>query len=454
MKKKILFVFVWDEYIRNFFENKLVQKLKKKFPIKFVLEKKNIFKYQHFEKNKDCLGTFDYSIKQIKDFNLLNWSNSIINENLSSTFKFQNKGIFLNVKFRYFGESFIKSIIYFIPRIFLKFFKFKDYFIFKFKNNNNYLKKKYFIKYEDRPILRDIKKYNPNLIVFPTRGNHAFLLEIATNFQNKTLLMCDNWDNPSSKSYIEPKPKFISVWGLQSKLHAINCNNYKTKNVKILGTPKYEIFYKNKNKDLKSYFKFKYFLVLESWIYDGIQEILIELNKIISSNKIFEDYKVVFRPHPHRSHSKKYDISSLRHVMIDPNINIDENSKVDGRIRTKLSYYPSLIRNSELVISGPTTMVLESCMFYKKIILIGLNSKNYFNHRNTLKNMIHLKELNRFPNLIVNRDIKDLNDQILKIFQKKKKYKKKDIDNTLNFFLTKKSEKYSKNLELCFKEIT
>ena len=68
--------------------------------------------------------------------------------------------------------------------------------------------------------------------------------------------------------------------------------------------------------------------------------------------------------------------------------------------------------------------------------------------------MIHLKELNRFPNLIVNRDIKDLNDQILKIFQKKKKYKKKDIDNTLNFFLTKKSEKYSKNLELCFKEIT
>ena len=290
--------------------------------------------------------------------------------------------------------------------------------------------------------------------MFPTRGNHAFLLEIATNFQNKTLLMCDNWDNPSSKSYIEPKPKFISVWGLQSKLHAINCNNYKTKNVKILGTPKYEIFYKNKNKDLKSYFKFKYFLVLESWIYDGIQEILIELNKIISSNKIFEDYKVVFRPHPHRSHSKKYDISSLRHVMIDPNINIDENSKVDGRIRTKLSYYPSLIRNSELVISGPTTMVLESCMFYKKIILIGLNSKNYFNHRNTLKNMIHLKELNRFPNLIVNRDIKDLNDQILKIFQKKKKYKKKDIDNTLNFFLTKKSEKYSKNLELCFKEIT
>lgn len=457
MKKKILFIFVSDEYIRNFYENGIIQKLKKKFHIKFVLEKSNIFKYKHFQNHKDCLGIFNYSKKQVKDFNLFMWSNSIINEKLSKTFRFQNKAIFLDVNFRFFGETIIRSFLFLIPRIFIKLLKLKNYYLIKLKDNNNEIKNKYLNKYSENPIIRTVKNFNPDLIAFPQRGNHTGLFEISNNFRHKTLLMCDNWDNPSSKSYIEPKPKFISVWGKQSKTHAINCNKYKSKNVKVLGTPKYEIFFKNKNKTLKSYFKFKYFLVLESWIYDGMQEALSELNEIISTNDDFKKYKVVFRPYPHRqgmrAHSKKYDISSLKNVIIDPDVKIDENLIVDGRFRTKLSYYPSLIKNAELIVSGPTTMVLESCMFYKKIILIALDGPNYFNHKNTLNNMIHFKGLSKFPNLVVNNDIKDLNSQILNLIHNKKKYKKKEIDKILDFFLTKKAANYSKNLELCFKEL-
>ena len=98
-------------------------------------------------------------------------------------------------------------------------------------------------------------------------------------------------------------------------------------------------------------------------------------------------------------------------------------------------------------------MVLESCMFYKKIILIALDGPNYLNHKNTLNNMIHFKGLNKFPNLVVNNDIKDLNSQILNLIHNKKNYKKKEIDKILDFFLTKKAANYSKNLELCFKEL-
>ena len=32
---------------------------------------------------------------QIKDFNIINWSNSIVNEHLSKTFEFENKGILM-----------------------------------------------------------------------------------------------------------------------------------------------------------------------------------------------------------------------------------------------------------------------------------------------------------------------------------------------------------------------
>lgn len=67
--------------------------------------------------------------------------------------------------------------------------------------------------------------------------------------------------------------------------------------------------------------------------------------------------------------------------------------------------------------------------------------------------MIHFKGLNKFPNLVVNNDIKDLNSQILNLIHNKKNYKKKEIDKILDFFLTKKAANYSKNLELCFKEL-
>ena len=453
-KKKILFIFVSDEYLRNFHENKVVQNLKKNFKIAFALEKKSIFKYKHFQRHKDCIGSFEFSKEQIKDFNLLNWSNSIINENLSKTFRFQNKGIYLKVNLKYFGESFIKSIFFFLPRIYLKFIKLKNYYLFKLIKNNSSIKQKYLKKYNNNKIVEIVQNYKPDLIAFPNRGNHPALFAITNNFKHKTLLMCDNWDNPSSKSYIDPKPKFITVWGKQSMSHAIQCNNYKKKEIQIIGTPKYETFYRNKTKNLKSYFKFKYFLVLESWIYDGVQETLCELNEIISKNKIFENYKVVFRPHPHRSHSKTYDISKLKNVIFDPDVQIDKNSKVDGRVRTNLSYYPSLIKNAELVISGPTTMILEACMFYKKIILIGLKSKNFFNHRNTLNNMIHLKELNRFPNLLINKNIGDLSSQVLRFMRTKRIYSKKEINKTLGYFLTNKSVNYNKNLLSCFRKLT
>ena len=59
--------------------------------------------------------------------------------------------------------------------------------------------------------------------------------------------MCDNWDNPSSKSYIDPKPKFITVWGKQSMSHAIQVIIIK-KEIQIIGTPKYETFTETKQK--------------------------------------------------------------------------------------------------------------------------------------------------------------------------------------------------------------
>ena len=453
MKKKIVFVLVSDEYVRNFIETGVIKKLKKKFDIKFIFDTANINKYKNLITHKDCISKFSYKEKQIKDFNNLNWSNSIINEKRSKTFKFQNIGIFLNVEFIYPGEGILKSFFKFIPRLIIKLNKLITYYKFKYLKNNDKLKKYYLNKYDKQPFIENLKNYNPDLIIFPSRGNHAGLFEITNNCDYDVLLLCDNWDNPSSKSYLDPKPKFISVWGEQSRTHAITCNQYNNKNIKLLGSPKYVSFYKKRHKKLKKYFKFKYFLVLESWIHDGIQDTLFELNKIISYNVEFQNYKIVFRPHPNPSHKKKYDLSKLEHVIIDPDIKIKTNLKIDGRVKTNLDYYPSLIKNAEIVICGPTTMLLEACIFYKKIILIGIEGKNFFNHKNCINDMEHLKHTKYLPNLIVNKDLKSLNNQIMKIFVNKTKINEKTIDKKIDFFLTKNSIDYYTNFESCIKNL-
>lgn len=454
MKYKILFVFVSDEFLRNFHENKIFEKLKKIYDVKFILQKKDIYKFSYLKKNKDCLGLFDYSKKQIKQFNLLNWSNSIIKEKLSKTFKYQNNGIFLKTFFKYPNESIWNTIINFFPRIIIQVNKYRFFLILKFSRKNEHLKKKYLKDFKKKNYINSIKIYNPNLIIFPTRGNHPALFEISKYFKEKTLLMCDNWDNPSSKSYLDPKPKFISVWGNQSVEHAKKCNNFKNKNISILGTSKYENFFKKKNQNIKSHFDFKYILFLGSWIYDGLNETLKKLDEIISINSNLKNYKIVFRPHPFLAHNRKYDISQLKNIIVDPDIKIDKNSILYSKVVTNLNYYPSLIKNADLIICGPTTMVLESCIFYKKTILLGIDGKNFFNHKNTLNNMIHLKSLNKFPNLIINENLDDLNSQIQKIMKIKiNKKLKKNINNHLNYYLTDNAKNYFYNFNKCIKRL-
>jgi len=454
MKKKILFFLVYDEYERNFVKTGIIKDLKKKFNVSLIFYENDVSK----KKLKNSLFNFKYSRDQIYKFNLLNWSASINNEDKSTSFKFQNVGIFLKVHFIYPNEKKLSTIINFIPRILIKILKLFNYFKYKYLTSNNTLLKRYKRKFPPNSKIKDaIKKINPDLIVFPTKGNHPALLDVmrSKKVKSKVFLLCDNWDNPSSKFYLPPKVEFISVWGKQGKKHAIKCNNFVSKNIEILGTPKYSNFIKNKNIKLKSHFNFRYFLFLESWVHDGLQDALSELNDIISKNKDFNGYKIIFRTHPHRRDPRRFNIKNLKNVIMDPNIKANyENNIRDNRALTDLNYYPPLLQNSDLIVCGPTTMLIESAMYYKKTILLATKGKEYFNHKNCYEKMLHLKEVSKFPLLRVTKSLTDLDRDIKNLMKVKinKNIKLKN-DNILEYFLTSKTLSYSKNLKISLQKI-
>ena len=148
---------------------------------------------------------------------------------------------------------------------------------------------------------------------------------------------------------------------------------------------------------------------------------------------------------------QKINIQKYSHVLIDPQIAKnylkDDNST---KFQPDISYYPSLIKNADLVITGPTSMVIESTIFYKKTLLLGFNDEECSYH-DELSNYVHLEKLETLENLIVSKNLNYLKDDIYKLLNKK--INKKNVDKKRDFYLFNSRIGYSKNLKLIVDKI-
>ena len=90
------------------------------------------------------------------------------------------------------------------------------------------------------------KNINPDIIVYPAKSSDpevVYVQKTAKHLGCKSLILTDNWDNASSKNIYWHLPDYITVWGEQSKEHAVNIQGFQDKNVYIMGTPRYESYY-------------------------------------------------------------------------------------------------------------------------------------------------------------------------------------------------------------------
>jgi len=255
----------------------------------------------------------------------------------------------------------------------------------------------------------------------------------------------------SSRIHTDPKADHYLVWGEQSKTFAQKYQGIDKSKINLIGYARFNNYFQKRNELVKSYFKFNYALFMEGF---GIQEDLnFFFTKIDYEIGKLKNFKLIYRPHPWRKNQKNIDLENFKNIILDPQLEYFYKKKMSHTsIQPDLNYYPSLIKNSSFIIAAPSTMVIESTIFYKPIVLLAYDEKSKFGNYSYLKNIEHFNGIEKFPNVIICKNINNLN-QIFKRILNMRTFNKKNIDFLRNYYLYNNNIDFPTRLEIFIKKI-
>jgi len=460
MKKKIV-ICLTSNYYKKYFDFDAFNILEKKYDVTYLLNKKN-FNLKIPQKKKFAhYKTTDYSdIKYMRFIHL----SMIVNKNKSKTFQYQFRRWYPNFK-DFFQQSMqnnfetkrYSNYFFFIlftiinylrkplfRRLRIKFLSFQLIF--------NFYKKNIIDKYPiDLNIYSVIKKINPDLILYPS---HCFepetikLTKISKKIGSKIIFIIDNWDNLSSKTVFLENPDAITVWGKQSAIHANKIHKIKKKNIFLLGSPKFDYYFKIQKNKFKKIFNFDYVLFLGILQpYNEIAALKVIDVEISSNPELYRNLKLVYRPHPGREYliHKAYR-EKFKNIIFDPrmkNYVISRNKKF---LISCKNYYESLLSNSLFMVGGLTTVVLESIIFNKKYLFLAYPEKyNLTDPKKMYENYAHYNEISKISYLSKCCDINDLSKDFRNLFRNYYQ-NKKNVISELSYFYDISKTGYSQKL--------
>jgi len=455
IKKKIIINICYDLFIRNYILNNAFEELEKKYDCYFIASKDTVLLKKEIKVKKNFLGFYEFSNlerKRVKFYFLLNCFRQ---KNNSRAINFNLK-VMLKPKFKYDNEKIFNIVLNFFPRLLSYIIKRIKLITFSLLNLEvNYLdKNSKGIKFLEEKI----DKINPNLIISPIQGwhiGHNEINKIAKQKNIKTLSIIDNWDNCSSKPMMKPFYDNYLVWGKQSLMHAHKIHKIPKKNIHLIGTSRFDNYYKLRSKKLKSHFNFKYILYIESWgigyfsLHKDDQAALQILDQMIENNKKeYKNTKIIYRPYPWRFTREIIDFSKIKNVILDPQVkkNYLKRNIGTSSFQPDLSYYPSLIKNAEIVIAGPTTMVIESALFNKKTIMMSQNSDRFVSNGNFVENSEHFDEIEKIKPITLCKNLDNLSDIVEKKLNREKTEKFSSLDKKINYFLYNDKKEFKKRL--------
>tara|TARA_Y100000389_G_scaffold203325_1_gene251410 strand:- start:2175 stop:3614 length:1440 start_codon:yes stop_codon:yes gene_type:complete len=466
MKKKKILIYIPSDYYFYYFKYNAYKILNKNFNVHFLLNKdtcvhdkkvlKN-FKYSFFKPNQKIqkeysrliyLGmaynrkkskSFKYGFKKLfptfSDFIKIQKQEILKKKMVSFTFVFYFKN------FLYYFNIFNKEKI-FLNRIFLQLFSFPV--LFKFYKRVTVDSKK-----NDILMVNQIKKINPDLIIYPTHcyEPESITLCKTTKFlKKKILFLIDNWDNISSKTIFLIKPDAVTVWGNQARKSALNLQSMKNSQIYHLGNPKFAEYFTLRNKKFKSPYSFPYVLYLGVLHgYDEMKPLKILDDEIEKNKAKYKNLKIIYRPHPGAEHMiEKCKKINFKNIVGDKQMENFLINKKKYSINNN-HYFEKLIKNSLFMIGGLSTVTIESVIFGKRYLFLAHDEKgNISSPKIEYESHVHYNEILRLSLLTKCQSLKNLSKNFKNSFNLSfKQIDQSQNDKEINYFYDVTKKEYA-----------
>ena len=219
------------------------------------------------------------------------------------------------------------------------------------------------------------------------------IVRMTRGYNKRVIMVSLNWDNATSKPYIE-KPDLVLTWGkqtakLSTKLHGIDSIP--------IGTPRFESY---KNMDIFDKTESRSKLGLASGftyiLFAGVGFPFPEIEVLNQLAEYLEkmdktNFRIIYRPHPYSWNRKKQEESDLfrKYVIFDPTLSLFE--------KNDLAQYRYLFAACDALVSAYSTMLVEAALHGLPILAIAFNDgkDKYFdwvNHANIAPHLQILHE--------------------------------------------------------------
>lgn len=454
-KSKLAIIVSNSLYVRNYIHSKQLKKVEKTFNVTLIVNSKIS---ERFIKEKKCRCFETYSFSKIEEQRerLLDEAGLFFYKHRSKTFGLRAARLFTASKKndyeRKFSLSNIRRFIFWIKSMLFaqSWIYFPYYFFWRNFTPIN------------KSIFRAIDKHKPEIVLLPSSSSEPerfSVLKTCKMLKIPSFLIVDNWDNLSSKTVLTEKPNFIGVWGKQTALHAEKIQKINRMQIKVLGTPRYEVYFRKRNSKINSKFNFPYILFLGTALDWDELGALKKIDSILNCNTVlYKNTKVVYRPHPWRQGLGILNENHFSKILIDPQVKNEYlKEKRSTSFQPDLDYYPSLVQNAIFVVGGLSSMLIEATIMYKNFLALVYDDKINIltNQKNVFKNYTHFKEIKKLPNLYFCKNLSDLDKEFKDLFKSSvfKNKNKKKIDKARSFFLFRGKEPYSSLLDKSCVEI-
>ncbi len=464
--KKILFIISSDLFVRNYIHTGVIDSLNKKYDCR-ILVSERIFNKDEVEKLESFAGYYASDLRE--DNKRYNFMNVILwrYRKKSTTFNFR---IMRSLSLR--DLNFFSSLTKF--KEFLSFVKInmtrrrKNDKIFNFRQNkflpmmfgNSFIFPFFIFFYRMRLTLnksleKHVESLKPDLILFPSSAADPIgydIIEIGNKKKVKTVFLIDNWDNLSSKTVFLRKPDFITVWGRQTLEHGVKIQGLKEKQIIMIGTPRFDIYYKSLKNLPKSPINGKFVLFTGAALAMDETGALKELDEELERNMdVYGDLKIIYRPHPWRQGKNDFNESDFKHVELDMQMKdhyySGKNLSNAVDFQPSIDYYPAILGNALFIVAPLTTMALEALIMKKKVLLIVYDDGQHFTTpKNVFKYYEHFRGIENLKGFVFCKEKSILKQQFRETYVNMSRDGFKPIESDLSYLLFNDNRTYQQRL--------